>query len=196
MNSIREISIAEAEACKDISFARKLSQNQLIKDFHTHYKEKRNLQLMRSIVGKLLCIDSLKGSPNLTLTRFKRDSTIRSASDCTCPSEGISHALTVCEFFECLDSGNVLNELIFGFSSKEECLIFVVDTTGSMGSEIASTRRILLEFVKIEEHIGTWGCYMLVPFNDIGPDHFIVANASKNYYITVCMCTQLLILFV
>ena len=185
VNSIREISIAEAEACRDKSLAQKLSQNQLIQDFQTHFKEKRNPQLIRFIVGKLLCIDNLERSQNVTVTRFKRASTIQSRN-CTCPSDGILHALSLCEFFECLDSGNVLNELIFGFRNEDECLIFVVDTTGSMASEIASTKRILLEFVKIEERIGAWGCYMLVPFNDIGPDHLIVANASKNYYIT-CM---------
>ena len=186
VNSIREISIAEAEACKDKSFAQKLSQNQLIQDFHTLFKEKRNVQLMRSIVGKLLCIDSLERSRNFTLTRFKRASTIPLGRDCTCPSEGILHAWSLCEFFECLDSGNVLNEVIFGFSNEDECLIFVVDTTGSMASEIASTKRILLEFVKIEEDIGAWGCYMLVPFNDIGPDHLIVADDSKNFTY-ICM---------
>ena len=184
VSSIREISIAEAEACEDKSLARTLSENQLIKDFQALLKEKRNIQLMRSIVGKLLCIDSLEESPILTSTkRFKRDSKERSAKNCTCPSDGILKVDYLCEFFKCLNNNSkVLKEIIFGFNSSE-CLIFVVDTTGSMRHEIELTRRILLEFMKIEEAIGQWGCYMLVPFNDVGPDHKIVANASKCYVI-------------
>ena len=50
----------------------------------------------------------------------------------------------------------------------EKCLIFVMDTTASMANEIYTAKKIILDFVKNEEKIGTAGCYILVPFNDIG----------------------------
>jgi len=176
--SMKEISIAKAETCKKESLTRTLNPTQLIKKFQKIFKEKKNPQLMRSIIGMLLCIDSLERS---STARFKRQSSVAGTSrSCTCPPDGIlsESVLTICEFFECLDSGDVFSGVIFGFNKDDECLIFIVDTTGSMYDEIELTKRIILEFVKIEEHIGTYGCYILVPFNDLG-----ASTNSKNIWI-------------
>jgi len=177
---MKEISIAKEETCKKKSLTSTLNITQLIKDFQKNFQEKKNLQLMRSIIGMLLCIDSLEGISGSTSARFKRKISVAGTSrNCTCPGKILSADVnSTCEFFECLDRGDALKNVIFGFKKGYECLIFVVDTTGSMSVEIELTKRIILDFVKIEEHIGKNGCYILVPFNDNG-----LSTNSKNIFI-------------
>ena len=62
----------------------------------------------------------------------------------------------------------------------EQWLAFVIDTTGRMWEEIESAKRIILDFLRSEEEIGVYGCYMLVPLNDVGPNHEIVHEQSKS----------------
>jgi len=184
LRSIQEILIAEAEACRNTSSARKLNKTQLIKEFQKSYRnEDKNLQFLRYLIGKLLCVENLEPQTtslgSFTYTRARR-STCPPRDQCHCPPGGILSELSCpCEFFDCLDQGNILRDLIFGFNVGDECLIFVIDTTGSMGQEINLAKRIVLDFIRIEEEIGPYGCYVLVPFNDIGPNHLIVAEESK-----------------
>ena len=98
-----------------------------------------------------------------------------------------------CEFFACLDEGNILSDLIFGFNKEYECIVFVIDTTGSMGSEIAVAKRIILEFVRIEEHIGEFGCYVLVPFNDVGLPKQSKVILDRKFYVHMCSHTHFFI---
>ena len=112
--------------------------------------------------------------------RGRRQSGCPPRDRCTCPPGGItSDIFCTCEFFECLDPDDIFVSIL-GFDSDEECLAFVIDTTGSMSGEIDAAKEITLNFLRSEEEIGDAGCYVLVPFNDIGPDHSIVAEESKN----------------
>ena len=99
---------------------------------------------------------------------------------CTCPPGGITgDIICTCEFFKCLDPGDAFKSIL-GFDMDEECLAFVIDTTGSMSGEIDAAKEITLNFLRSEEEIGVLGCYVLVPFNDVGPDNATVAKESKN----------------
>ena len=48
-----------------------------------------------------------------------------------------------------------------------------------MTQEIDIAKDIILNFVQSEQDIGEDGCYMLVEFNDVGPNDEIVPEDSK-----------------
>ena len=77
---------------------------------------------------------------------------------------------------------------ILGFDNQIQCLAFVIDTTGSMSSEIADAQKILTDFIQAEENLNDVGCYLLMPFNDVGPDNAHVPDASKY----ICLLTHVL----
>ena len=118
---------------------------------------------LRKIFGKMLCITTSAES----LARKKRD------DHCTCPDRGFDDpSLTECQFFDCLDDdieeryGERL-EAVFNFDVEDfQCLGFVVDTTGSMGQEIAAVRDLILSFISSEQDEPA--CYVITPFNDYG----------------------------
>lgn len=140
-------------------------------------QREKDLSQLRSILGKLLCINSTSRG-----IRIKRQTGCSSAHACACPSGGISSRLICpCQFFNCLDPNDVLKPLL-GFIpelSDSQCLAFVIDTTGSMATEINTAKAIVREFLAREGEIGDWGCYILIPFNDFGPDSAIVPERSK-----------------
>ena len=71
-----------------------------------------------------------KSNSKLRVSELSRD-------ECECPKGGIENGtfFCTCEFFECLDPGDYLKP-IFGFVNinpkGDQCLAFVIDTTGSM----------------------------------------------------------------
>ena len=48
-----------------------------------------------------------------------------------------------------------------------------------MGPEISAAKDIILNFLRSEQDIGIDGCYLMVEFNDVGPDNEIVPEDSK-----------------
>ena len=178
IRAIDEISIAQAEACSGPSPLRVSNTARLVREYNAASTAK-NVLLQRSTIGRLLCVDS-RVTTSPVPVRGRRDLEGNSTCDnCTCPCNLTCELFCPCQFFRCLDPNDIF-ESIFKFNSDQECLAFVIDTTGSMYREINATKEIILNFTKSEEEIGFFGCYVLVSFNDIGPDGAIVANMSKN----------------
>ena len=175
--AINEISVAKNEACTGSKKLNQADAPQLIREFIDAYKmERKDRHQLRSLYGKLLCVNSTGDIHS----RGRRDS-----HDCECPPDGLDGDFKfhkVCEFFACLDPGDVFKKIFLGFD-QAQCLAFVVDTTGSMTDEIGTARNITLNFVRSEEEIGLYGCYILVPFNDVGPDDATVHEESKTILI-------------
>ena len=179
-NAVDTISIAQDEACGSASTISANDAPRLIQEFQDDLeREEQDLTLLRSLYGQLLCIDS--GNIN-SPARKRRQSSCPQRPDCTCPDGGLDAGIfsCSCEFFACLEGDEDVLRPILGFSNLEsQCLAFVIDTTGSMSEEIEAARNIILNFVRSEEQIGVRGCYVLVPFNDIGPDNAMVHEQSK-----------------
>ena len=126
-----------------------------------------------------MCLDSSVTNSSVPV-RGRRQLGCLPRDRCTCPPGGITgDIICPCEFFKCLDPDDVVKSIL-GFNTEEECLALAIDTTGSMSGEIDVAKEIILNFLKSEEEIGIAGCYVLVPFNDIGPDDAIVPEESKN----------------
>ena len=124
------------------------------------------LNKARDIFGKFLCFSEKETQ----VMRVRRDIAVpRPVSACAsgpCPAT----VTKACEFFACLKVS--VTKHIAGFGNNLQlspCISFVVDTTGSMGEEIASARRVILEFIKSQADSTT--CYLLVEFNDYGPSN-------------------------
>ena len=152
---------------------------QLIREFIDSYKTKdQSSHPIRSTYGKLLCLNSTINSSESS--RKRRDS---DGDECECPPDGLDSDFTFCDFcdfYACL-TDDVIEEIFFGssFLVDYQCLAFVIDTTGSMSTEISIAKDVILNFVQSEQDIGLDGCYMLVEFNDVGPDDQIVPEDSK-----------------
>ena len=109
---------------------------------------------IRNFYGKLVCLKFFEsGSPDLG----------------ACAAETNSSGL-----YNCLDpdSRNCIfhldseySDVVMDSESPADCLGFVVDTTGSMGSEIEEVKNVIKSFIQAEENRHTL-CYTLVPFND------------------------------
>ena len=126
-----------------------------------------DLSKVRAIYGRFLCYSEREE----TFSRRRRQT-------CECPGE----VTLSCHFYACLTALEI--ETIMGFGNDfigTPCIGFAVDTTGSMSGEIASARRVILEFIKTQAD-STW-CYVLVPFNDLGVGHpmseFILSQSQK-----------------
>ena len=179
VSAINEISIAQVEACSGPSPLRVSDTARLVREYNAASTAK-NVLLQRSTIGKLLCVDSRVTISPVPVRGRRQSSDCLLPGPCTCPPGGITGELFCpCQFFKCLDPGDVF-EPILGFDSDEECLAFAIDTTGSMRDQIGAAKEIILNFVRSEEEIGTLGCYVLVPFNDVGPNDAIVPEESKN----------------
>ena len=121
------------------------------------------LNKARDIFGKFLCFSEKETQ----VMRVRRDmASPRPVSACAsgpCPAT----VTKACEFFACLNTA--VTKHLVGFGNNRQgkpCIGFVVDTTASMGEEIASARRVILEFINSQAD-STW-CYLLVEFNDYG----------------------------
>ena len=189
--AMNEISIAEANAC---SSSVSLNVTQLVSTFLAIFEQEITddmLHVIRRICGELLCA---KSQEQLTPARKRRNASVnRCPLHCACPPGGINSNLgCACEFFACLDPGDHFRP-IFGFSHRQHCLAFVIDTTGSMTEEISTARMIILNFIRAEENLNELGCYILVPFNDNGnvsnSDQPIIYCMIMSYYIVhICRC--------
>lgn len=184
IEALTAISVAQAEACSsDLSSVNSSTVADLVKAFDREFSlPDRDLDRLRSLFGRLLCIDThtvgmFMRTHASMMWRGKRQAPgCPRGTPCTCPPGGLSSVVCSCQFFRCLDPDDHLKP-IFGFSPRlSQCLAFVIDTTGSMSAEIATARRIILEFLQSEEQIGILGCYLLVPFNDLG------SPASSMFY--------------
>ena len=170
MEVANEVSIARVEACNGSSrFSENVSQ--LMQDFANTFEldDISTQHAVRFLFGQLLCRNSAEQS------RVRRDTGLLVDSrKCKCPPGGLHGTdwskFEVCDFFACLEDGRILKEIFFtrDFKIDIQCLAFVVDTTGSMVDEIDTAKRIILDFLRSEQEIGVEGCYILVPFNDVG----------------------------
>lgn len=181
--AINDISIAKNEACGGASPLDLSDVPELIETFVGEYKNRiKDGRKLRNVYGKLLCINSTQ---NVSSIRRHR----RSSHDCECPPEAYETEFAFhdyCHFFACLESEETLESIFFAPASvliDEQCIAFVIDTTGSMSEEISDAKRIIQDFLRHEEELGELGCYILVPFNDVGPDDAIVHEESK-----ICYC--------
>ena len=164
IEAVNEIAIAEAIAC---SSSELLDVSELASDFAFELSQTitdETLQEIRIILGEILCAESMEQD---SLSGME----CPSRGNCTCPPGGISASIVcTCEFFACLELELDRLGPAFGFSSpiQRPCIAFVVDTTGSKGSQIVAIRTAIEEFVRSEEAINELRCYILVPFNDVG----------------------------
>ena len=180
VDAVTEIYTVEEEACSDDGVVQTDDFPRLMDLFISRPGTGRDLTALRSVYGKMLCI---KRQVESTSRRRKRETPGEpcplDGAVCKCPSGGLDGDIVCpCQFFRCLDPDHL--KPIFGFVEDDiQCLAFVIDTTGSMESAISDAKKIILDFVRSEEEIGFWGCYMLVPFNDVGPDSEHVPDESE-----------------
>lgn len=183
LEAVNEVSVAKMEACNNRSPDHS-NRSQLLQEFAIAYQleDKSSQHSVRSRFGKLLCHDSTEQS------RVRRDTLSLDVDSrkCECPPGGINGTdwskFESCDFYACLTDGQIFQRIFFTDEYKlidYQCLAFVIDTTGSMSQEVNTAKRVILDFVRSEQEIGVDGCYILVPFNDVGPDDKIVAEQSK-----------------
>ena len=146
-----------------------------------------NLARARSIYGRFLCYSNHAVPPTTgPVSRTKRQ--LEQGLPTTCPDYNCNEVVTEpCHFFRCLHTLEI--EYITGFGNVfspdpsnliEPCIGFVVDTTGSMGSEIEAARNVILQFM--EAQADSTVCYMLVPFNDYVDYHRLYTEIPPGKY--------------
>ena len=181
MEAINEITEAKQEACSGDVKPGVDSVPRLVQEFRAALNAtQRDLLKLRTIFGRMLCINDQierQGSRK----RKRRLATVSPGSDpipcymrtpenCTCPPGGLNGSCIFCpcEFFRCLDPKDDWRPIL-GFVADyyRQCLAFVVDTTISMGDEIAAAQEIIRSFIRSEEELNETGCYILMPFNDV-----------------------------
>lgn len=168
MEAVNEIAVVVA--CANISTEIDMDTvPELVREFRADLRDRSytKYQNLRSLYGRLLRI---RNSLSNDSSRHRRQ------SSCECPPDGLNGEIFhPCQFFDCLNPRDI--EPIFGFTDFE-CLAFVVDTTGSMKDEIQFAAEIIKSFIGTEGLLNEVGCYMFVPFNDVGPDDEYVAEDS------------------
>ena len=169
MEAVNEIAVVVA--CANISTEIDMDTvPELVREFRADLRDRSytKYQNLRSLYGRLLRI---RNSLSNDSSRHRRQ------SSCECPPDGLNGEIFhPCQFFDCLNPRDI--EPIFGFTDFE-CLAFVVDTTGSMKDEIQFAAEIIKSFIGTEGLLNEVGCYMFVPFNDVGPDDEYVAEDSE-----------------
>ena len=143
LDSIKDIAAATIQFCDTLRESINISNqvSELLKEFRSLVKAKQ-FQGARKVYGKLICLRSIS-------------STVRSRRDVS--SDDLD------TFFRCLE-GKLLKQIIFDYIEAKVVLAFVVDDTGSMGTEIAAVKHLILSFVKTEQKEPFY--YMLSTFND------------------------------
>lgn len=183
LEAVNEISIAKTEACNGSSRLRDDSESQLMQEFAYAYQNlMEDVHSVRSLYGKLMC-----HMYNSTQQGKVHRHALVNDSVCECPPGGLNSTKTdwsmfrVCDFWACFEVDPVLTDILFPSDDNNHfpCLAFVIDTTASMRRQIDTAKRIILDFFRSEQEIGVDGCYILVPFNDVGPNHEIVPEESK-----------------
>ena len=166
VEAITEITIAEDEACSGLYDLSTADIPGIVMKFNHAFSASRSGDVteVRALYGQMLCIKRQEeNSPG-------PDNKRRRSSDCDCPSGGLEDSMCTCQFFDCLDPNQHLKPILGFVDWDIQCLAFVIDTTGSMGQRIAGAKKILKDFIKAEEDLNFTGCYLLVPYNDVGPD--------------------------
>ncbi len=173
VQAITEVNIAEKEACSGSYSRSNADILEIVMKFNRAFSAGKSGDLteVRALYGQMLCIKQQEHAPGTK--RTKRSSHCPKDSNCICPEGGFDepdNIICACHFFRCLDPDRHFKPIL-GFTAKElQCLAFVIDTTGSMSEEITVAKRLLNDFVRAEENLLD-GCYLLVPFNDVGaPD--------------------------
>ena len=165
VEAVTEITGAHQEACSGPPDKRPTSDDvpSLVQQFITVTLSEA--QELRKIFGEMLCI-KFSDDPS---ARRKRQVPLDPCEGVVCPVRGYDDVFEACEFFACLDNdiedGRL--EVVFGFLDIDApfpCLGFVVDTTGSMRSEIRAVQNLILSFVSNEQDEPA--CYVITPFND------------------------------
>ena len=197
LEATNEISVAKEEACRNAS--RITSQSlKVIQEFVDVYKMNESTHSIRSVYGKLLCLNSTLNTNSSKASRKRRAS---EGDECKCPPRGFDSNFTscdFCDFYACL-TDDLFEEIFFKshFNVDYQCLAFIIDTTASMTMEINTAKDVILNFVRSEQDIGSYGdgCYMLVEFNDVGPNDQIVPEDSKLLRHNVWILAVIIILF-
>ena len=149
--AVSEVIVAKLDACSKIDKSEITTDyiSDLTKRFIT-LTDAKNISLAREVYGELLCIQDLLSPSDKSRKRRQSDP---------------SHLLDA--FFDSLDGTRMAT--IFGiglFNEVPPTLAFVVDDTGSMGSEISSVQILIRSFIKTERSEPL--AYILTTFNDPG----------------------------
>lgn len=131
----------------------------LLNTFLTLLTNHSNITMMRQLYGKLLCLNDFTNSD-----RRKRNAAcanvpdVKSLYDCLDPEEigCIFYLKSYCNNADPSDLKEAIN-----------CIGFIVDTSGSMGEEIAAVRDIVYYLIAAHENRLTL-CYILVTFSNYG----------------------------
>ncbi len=161
VEAITEITQAHSEACSAPPDSRVQSTDipRLVQEYVTLKNSSANLEDLRRVFGKMLCIHSEVSG------RKRRDTLC--PDPCTCPVGGLAVGdfWCVCQFFRCLDPDDDW-EPLFGFDYYlGQSLGFVVDTTGSMAQEISAAKKVITDMITREENVDVLA-YVLTPYKD------------------------------
>ncbi len=202
VEAITEINIAEDEACSGSYSLSTDDIPEIIMKFNRAFSAGRSGDVteVRALYGQMLCVKRQEHAPGTKRTK-RSFHDCPEDSDCTCPEGGLERGeiTCACHFFRCLDPRQHLQPILGFTALKLQCLAFVIDTTGSMAHEITVAKKIVNDFVRAEENLLD-GCYLLVPFNDVGPNGANVPDESKynnidqyisNYNTTSRLCMLL-----
>ncbi len=181
VEAVTEISIAEDEACNGSDSLSTADIPGIVMKFNQLFSAGKSGDIteIRSLYGQILCIKRHEQAQDTN--RSKRSTNCPEESNCDCPEGGLENGKIdcTCHFFGCLDPDQHIKPIL-GFDDwRIQCLAFVIDTTGSMSKQIAGAKKVLTDFIRAEEDLNDVGCYLLVPFNDVGPDNAHVPDASK-----------------
>ena len=140
----------------------------LLQTFLTLLANRTDFTTIRETYGKLICLevfqpDEIIVKREVDLLECAKVRTVQKLYECLDPND------LSCVFDIGIEPNCDELEMLEGDISKyaQNCLAFVVDTTGSMGEEIVAVQQVITSFIQSEENIRTL-CYILVPFNDFG----------------------------
>ena len=189
--AVSQITDAKVAACEDGASVSEDDVPRLVRKYMALKEDVvENISEMRSIFGKMLCLNQRDHEER---KRKRRDFHCPEREDCECPDSG--ELTCICEFFACLDPDDDIKPIMglidvnvkFGFP----CLAFVVDTTGSMGREINAVKEVIRGLLSSEED-GP-GCYVLQPFNDY-EDGFFHPDSKIPYLTSWCAIRNVIFL--
>ena len=169
-------------ACYGPVYSRPTAEDvpELIEEFLILLANVTNIERVREIYGQLSCVGNF--SVNSRKKRAESDETIALLNRC-------SQKDSIADLYNCLNES--LQQCIFSLNDCSDstnngrlpvnCVGFVIDTTGSMGGEIADARSVITSFIQSEANVDV-RCYTLVAFNDYdsgslpGPYHINYAS--------------------
>ena len=177
--AVSQITEAKVAACEDGASISEDDVPRLANEYRALKEDVvANIVEMREIFGKMLCLSERDHEER---KRKRRDFHCTEKDHCICPD--IGDLVCVCQFFACLDPDDDIKPIMglkdVNVAEGLPCLAFVVDTTGSMHSEIEAAKAVITDHIRSERE-GP-GCYVLQPFNDYGDGDI----RSKVY---VCEC--------